>query len=218
MWMSRAPVSTTKHRDPRRKIAVWYQCEFCDYKNKRNSNLTQHKADRHDIDVVWHSCDVCSYRAKRGSSLTQHKASQHNIDAIWYECHLCLYRAKTNGHLTRHKAQRHDINVVWHNCSICDYRAKQNSTLTRHMSLQHNIFTKPKRNSNETRKRKRPQAAQRRDDMKCTPQELEESADVAHTLANFLGASTATKMGKQEGTNTSSSPWPSPINVFDGNV
>jgi hypothetical protein len=54
--------------------------------------------------------------------------------------------------------------------------------------------------------------------MKCTPQELEESADVAHTLANFLGASTATKMGKQEGTNTSSSPWPSPINVFDGNV
>ena len=31
-----------------------YECDCCDYKTKKNSDLKRHKANVHEIDVTWY--------------------------------------------------------------------------------------------------------------------------------------------------------------------
>ena len=45
-------------------MAPMYAVRFQD---EKESNIKQHRADKHDVGVTWHACTelVCEYRAKR---------------------------------------------------------------------------------------------------------------------------------------------------------
>ncbi|MFX1366347.1 MAG: C2H2-type zinc finger protein [Promethearchaeota archaeon] len=60
----------------------------------------------------------------RNSDLSRHLANRHNIGVKWHECPECDYKAKNSSHLTRHLANKHDIGIKWHYCPKCDYKAK----------------------------------------------------------------------------------------------
>ena len=130
-----------------RDSVVWHACPVpnCDHRTKRKSNLKQHLADRHGVEVVWHACPVpgCDHRAKQKSDIKKHLAFKHGIGVVWHACPVpgCDYRAKQKGDIKQHRADRHDIGVVWHACPEpdCDYRAKQKSNLKQHLAFKHDI-------------------------------------------------------------------------------
>ena len=52
-------------------------------------------------------CNCCEKEFKQLSNLKQHKAFVHNIDVTWYECNCCEKEFKKKGSLKRHKANVH---------------------------------------------------------------------------------------------------------------
>ena len=54
----------------------------CRYESTRESNVKQHKANIHGIDVKFYSCYVsgCTYKSKEKRNLKRLKASIHNIN------------------------------------------------------------------------------------------------------------------------------------------
>ena len=48
------------------------------------SNVKQHKANIHDIDVTYYLCgeDGCDYKAKKGSNVFEHKRRLHGFFAL----------------------------------------------------------------------------------------------------------------------------------------
>ena len=73
----------------------------CRYKYKHKSNLKQHKADKHGIDVTWYYCTIgdCKEKFKRKGTLKIHKADKHDIDVTWYYCTIgdCKQKFKRKG-------------------------------------------------------------------------------------------------------------------------
>ena len=41
-----------------------YECDYCDAKFKKSSDLKRHRANVHLIDVIWYECDCCDYKSK----------------------------------------------------------------------------------------------------------------------------------------------------------
>ncbi|GMH92753.1 hypothetical protein TrST_g5190 [Triparma strigata] len=132
-------------RDKRGYIIRMCGTAGCQYKTSKTTNMKNHKAAKHGIDVVWFSCDQegCDYKAKAASNLKQHKASVHDIDVRWHRCNQvgCDYKAKATGTLKRHKQLVHDIDVRWHHCDQdgCDFKTKQAVNLKQHKQDAHDI-------------------------------------------------------------------------------
>ena len=114
----------------------------CQYRG-RSTDMKNHKAAKHGIDVVWFSCDQdgCDYKAKRADVLKQHKQHVHDIDVRWHRCDQdgCDYKAKKASHLKLHKRHVHDIDVRWFPCDQvgCEYKAKRAGNLKRHKQAIH---------------------------------------------------------------------------------
>ncbi|GMI15404.1 hypothetical protein TrLO_g6734 [Triparma laevis f. longispina] len=112
----------------------------CQYRTGTTSDLKNHKASKHGINVVWLSCDQenCDYNAKQAGCLKKHKRDIHNIDVVWHRCDSCDYKSKQAGDLNGHKQYVHNIGVVWHQCDSCEYKAKQAGNLKTHTNK---VFT-----------------------------------------------------------------------------
>ena len=78
----------------------------------------------------------CQYKTGKTSDMKNHKAAKHGIDVVWFSCDQvgCDYKAKQAGNIKLHKQMVHDIDVQWHHCDQdgCDYKAKQASYLKKH--------------------------------------------------------------------------------------
>ncbi|GMH72678.1 hypothetical protein TrST_g12103 [Triparma strigata] len=111
----------------------------CQYKTGNTTNMKNHKAAKHGIDVVWFSCDQdgCDYKVKQAGDLKKHKANFHDIDVNWHHCDQdgCDYKAKLAGTLKQHKQMVHDIDIR----DGCDYKAKAACTLKSHKASVHDI-------------------------------------------------------------------------------
>ena len=119
----------------------------CKQKATTRNSLKRHKADVHDIDTVWYSCDLCDYRSKRNSNLKRHRADRHNINVRWFSCPHCPHKCKNNSDLKRHLADRHNIGLVWHECPFpeCSYKSKQKGHLRTHIRAKHTSSSEKKK-------------------------------------------------------------------------
>ena len=57
----------------------WHYCPMwhCAFRSEKKSDLKQHMADRHDVDVQIFSCSMCDFRTKQKSDLKRHIAKVH---------------------------------------------------------------------------------------------------------------------------------------------
>jgi len=119
--------------------------EGCEYTADFKSNMSRHKASKHNIGVIWKYCDVdgCEFKCKKTSHLNKHKANIHNIGVVWKYCDVdgCEYKCKHNCALKRHNARIHDIGVVWTKCDVdgCEYKSKSKGHLNTHKANIHDI-------------------------------------------------------------------------------
>ena len=117
----------------------------CNKPFKKPSDLKQHKAHVHDIDVVWFECDQpeCNYKCKKASNIKQHKADIHDIDVVWHNCNQpgCDEKFKKESSLKRHKALIHGVDIQWFYCDQvnCNFKCKTANNLKTHRSSIHNI-------------------------------------------------------------------------------
>ena len=120
-------------------------CNLCDYKTNRSSNLKRHKSYVHNIDVKLFYCDIddCEFKCKNKDDLKSHKAYIHDIDVKWYYCNIyqCKFKTKKKTDLGRHEARIHDIDVKWCYCDIdkCKSKFKSNGELKSHKTYVHDI-------------------------------------------------------------------------------
>ncbi|GMH57566.1 hypothetical protein TrST_g3971 [Triparma strigata] len=123
----------------------------CTFKAAYTTQMRNHKASKHNIDVRWFRCQEagCDYKAKYAGHVKRHKQSAHNINVVWHHCKEddCAYKAKDAGNLKKHKQLVHDINVRWYYCgepgtkkgTICDFKSKQAGHIKRHKQYVHDI-------------------------------------------------------------------------------
>ena len=66
-------------RDEKGQIIVACGIAGCQYKG-RLTNVKNHKAAKHGIDVIWYRCDQegCTYKAKQASNLRMHMKRKHS--------------------------------------------------------------------------------------------------------------------------------------------
>jgi len=121
----------------------------CQFKTDSTSNIKNHKAAKHGINVVWFCCDQdgCGFKAKNTGNLKRHKQIRHNIDVVWNHYDLCDHKSNDPGNLKKHKNYIHSIGVVWQQCGLCDYRAKDAGNLKNHTKRKHtNDIIRKKKN------------------------------------------------------------------------
>ena len=75
-----------------------YDCDQCDYKDKREGKLKMHKESIHK--KITYSCDQCEYKTKRKEYLPRHIKSIHGEARC--ACDQCEYKAKRKGFLEKH--------------------------------------------------------------------------------------------------------------------
>ena len=75
-----------------------YDCDQCDYKDKRKGKLKMHKESIHK--KITYSCDQCEYKTKRKEYLPRHIKSIHGEARC--ACDQCEYKAKRKGFLEKH--------------------------------------------------------------------------------------------------------------------
>ncbi|GMH81919.1 hypothetical protein TL16_g09089 [Triparma laevis f. inornata] len=138
-------------RNKHGKIVRTCGIDNCTFKAAYTTQMRNHKASKHNIDVRWYRCqeDGCDYKAKYAGHVKRHKQSAHNINVVWHHCKEddCEYRAKDAGNLKKHKQLVHDINVRWYYCgepgtkkgTICDFKSKQAGHIKRHKQYVHDI-------------------------------------------------------------------------------
>jgi len=58
---------------------LWWFCDYEDYEHraKSNSNITSHKAGKHNIGVKWKECPDCDDKAKTNAHLNGHIKHMH---------------------------------------------------------------------------------------------------------------------------------------------
>mmetsp|Transcript_12764 Transcript_12764/g.23345 ORF Transcript_12764/g.23345 Transcript_12764/m.23345 type:complete len:273 (+) Transcript_12764:371-1189(+) len=140
-------------RDEKGQIIVACGIAGCQYKG-RLTNVKNHKAAKHGIDVVWHRCDQegCTYKAKQASNLKQHKQNVHDINVKWHYCDEvgCFYKAKQASHIKQHKqtashcwvgAPRDHKGRVMKTCGIdgCEYKSGSSTSIKIHKAAKHGI-------------------------------------------------------------------------------
>ena len=108
-----------------------FSCTECGYQGQNESNLNQHKKDKHLQDLlVNYPCEICDYNAVNIDDLRVHKQSTHE-----YKCEVCNHIVTTNYQLTKHKAEEHGKDRI--SCTKCDSTLRTKQGLRAHMQLFH---------------------------------------------------------------------------------
>ena len=108
-----------------------YDCQQCDYKATKISNLTQHVKSIHEGNT--YDCKQCDYKASNRSSLSQHVKYIH--EGITYDCELCDYKATMKDNLTQHVKSIHT-----YDCKLCDFKTSLKDNLA-FRTLQYHVKT-----------------------------------------------------------------------------
>ena len=121
----------SKTHDPRFLDGL-FKCNFCEYRNKRRSNLDYHVNLVHEK-VKGYLCDQCTFESSRKNEVVEHKKVRH--EGIKYKCDSCDYTANRSGQVNRHIAVKH--NGFRYQCTQCDYKSISTSGLQDHIVAKH---------------------------------------------------------------------------------
>ena len=108
-----------------------YECEDCDYKATRRSNLIRHIKSTHNLDRI--ECEYCGNNFVDPCSLKRHIKTAH--ESVIYKCSHCEFKS------TRADTLKEHTNVVHFNvrfsCEECDHQATSKRALRRHVKAKH---------------------------------------------------------------------------------
>ena len=68
-------VSNSKKTSEALKSNAEYACSFCDYTNKRGTNLKRHIQSKHE--GIFYPCQDCDYKGNRKDNLDSHRRNRH---------------------------------------------------------------------------------------------------------------------------------------------
>ncbi|CAG9770115.1 unnamed protein product [Ceutorhynchus assimilis] len=92
-----------------------------------------------------YQCNKCNYRTYRGSNLAVHKLNHLKPSKIkYFYCYHCDFKGNRKDNLKKH-IQRHfekEVVTLW--CYICDFSTKRRNLLSEHLGVKHKKGKKPK--------------------------------------------------------------------------
>ena len=118
-----------------------FQCDQCDYKTSKTSNLKRHR-DLHSMAMF--TCNECKFETKRRDNLKRHIESKHKFikinpatkkQPVMLACDSCEYKTIKKNHLTRHTSAKHS--KILYSCRQCNFASNRKDSLKRHEQLIH---------------------------------------------------------------------------------
>ncbi|GBP77949.1 Zinc finger protein 513 [Eumeta japonica] len=104
-----------------------YECEHCEYKTSRKSNLISHI--RKHLGSKRSKCEQCVYSTFRAGDLKRHMRTHTGENT--YKCDQCKYSASKISSLKVH--MRSHTSEKRYKCKLCEYSTLLPQTLKRHM-------------------------------------------------------------------------------------
>ena len=99
-----------RHEQSVHENAEVLQCDNCDYKCKRRTDLNRHNRIKHNsVNVTEFKCRKCEYSCKLAYNLNRHEKNGHNSGNVTkFKCKKCAYLTKFEHNLKRHEKSKHD--------------------------------------------------------------------------------------------------------------
>ncbi len=128
-----------------------FQCELCEYKTSKKSNLKRHKEQLHEVGDKM--CEFCQFVTKRTDNLKRHIESKHKVDrrkptvkesktvtkgSTILCCDQCDYKTPKKDHLKRHTSSKHSN--IHFPCRQCNFTTNRQDNLKRHCLLVHKFI------------------------------------------------------------------------------
>lgn len=130
---------------------IWYTCgvDSCNRRCFTNSEIKNHRSNKHNIDVKYIMCDIdnCGKILKRECDMNFHKKSVHKINVTYFNCNIdnCSEKFIRLADLKVHyQSPKHNIGTEWFYCDIdnCTHVSRKIVDLLHHKAYVHNINAK----------------------------------------------------------------------------
>ena len=99
-----------RHEQSVHENAEDLQCDNCEFKCKRRSDLNRHNRIKHNsVNVTEFKCRKCEYSCKLAYNLNRHEKNRHNSGNVTkFKCKKCAYLTKFEHNSKRHEKRKHD--------------------------------------------------------------------------------------------------------------
>ncbi len=129
-YVTKSKSALSSHRDVHKDLS--YECDHCEFKCKRSSEMNRHLRQNHGSSVSFLSCQDCDYVTASSQHLKRHILAKHSTEKTTkFKCRHCSYSSLSLENLRKHvlNTKKHPGLKLYECTNSNDCHFATNSTL-----------------------------------------------------------------------------------------